>query len=259
MPPAPSRQQEFAEYQQLGEDATNAAIDVLSSKATSDMQWLSNARAKSLKKMQRQHDELRRNVRSEVRTKVMSQPVYQAWSFLTRKLSKDDKINPQERPKSNPNYVDESQDSLFVAIAKLGGLVRKDIESEWGLGSAEKLKAPVFGKHVLRRNGGHAIDDMGNSLMEHGYLTPDEHGKFDQREFEEKFGNELRGQLEYSSAFNSDVFAEEGKAGEHIVNPWALNAGRIELSALKGMMLPAEIEQRIIDLKIHSLRLMSVT
>ena len=243
-------EQEFAEYQQLGEDATNAAIDVLSSKATSDMQWLSNARAKSLKKMQRQHDELRRNVRSEVRTKVMSQPVYQAWSFLTRKLSKDDKINPQERPKSNPNYVDESQDSLFVAIAKLGGLVRKDIESEWGLGSAEKLKAPVFGKHVLRRNGGMAIDDMGQSLMEHGYLTPDEHGKFDQREFEEKFGNELRGQLEYSSAFASDVFAEEGKAGEHIANPWALNAGRIELSALKGMMLPAEIEQRIIDLKM---------
>jgi hypothetical protein len=243
-------EQEFAEYQQLGEDATNAAIDVLSSKATSDMQWLSNARAKSLKKMQRQHDELRRNVRSEVRTKVMSQPIYQAWSFLTRKLSKDDKINPQERPKSNPNYVDESQDSLFVAIAKLGGLVRKDIESEWGLGSAEKLKAPVFGKHVLKRNGGMAIDDMGQSLMEHGYLTPDEHGKFDQREFEEKFGNELRGQLEYSSAFNSDVFAEEGKAGEHIANPWALNAGRIELSALKGMMLPAEIEQRIIDLKM---------
>ena len=243
-------EQEFAEYQQLGEDATNAAIDVLSSKATGDMQWLSNARAKSLKKMQRQHDELRRNVRSEVRTKVMSQPVYQAWSFLTRKLSKDDKINPQERPKSNPNYVDESQDSLFVAIAKLGGLKRTDIESEWGLGSAEKLKAPVFGKHVLRRNGGMAIDDMGQSLMEHGYLTPDEHGKFDQREFEEKFGNELRGQLEYSSAFNSDVFAEEGKAGEHIANPWALNAGRIELSALKGMMLPAEIEQRIIDLKM---------
>jgi hypothetical protein len=243
-------EQEFAEYQQLGEDATNAAIDVLSSKATGDMQWLSNARAKSLKKMQRQHDELRRNVRSEVRTKVMSQPVYQAWSFLTRKLSKDDKINPQERPKSNPNYVDESQDSLFVAIAKLGGLVRKDIESEWGLGSAEKLKAPLFGKHVLKRNGGMAIDDMGQSLMEHGYLTPDEHGKFDQREFEEKFGNELRGQLEYSSAFASDVFAEEGKAGEHIANPWALNAGRIELSALKGMMLPAEIEQRIIDLKM---------
>ena len=87
-------EKEFAEYQKLGKDATNAAIDVLSSKATSDMQWLSNARAKSLKKMQRQHDELRRNVRSEVRTKVMSQPVYQAWLFLTRKLSKDDKINP---------------------------------------------------------------------------------------------------------------------------------------------------------------------
>lgn len=243
-------EQEFAEYQQLGEDATNAAIDVLSSKATGDMQWLSNARAKSLKKMQRQHDELRRNVRSEVRSKVMSQPVYQAWSFLTRKLSKDDKINPQERPKSNPNYVDESQDTLFVAIAKLGGLRRDDIESEWGLDPATRSPMPVFGKHVLRRKGGMAIDDMGQRLMEHGYLTPDEHGKFWQGEFEEKFNNELRGQLEYSTGFHSDVFAEEGKAGQQIANPWALSAGRIELSALKGMMLPEEMEQRIIDLKM---------
>lgn len=243
-------EQEFAEYQQLGEDATNAAIDVLSSKATGDMQWLSNARAKSLKKMQRQHDELRRNVRSEVRSKIMSQPVYQAWSFLTRKLSKDDKINPQERPKSNPNYVDESQDTLFVAIAKLGGLRRDDIESEWGLDPATRSPMPVFGKHVLRRKGGMAIDDMGQRLMEHGYLTPDEHGKFWQGEFEEKFNNELRGQLEYSTGFHSDVFAEEGKAGQQIANPWALSAGRIELSALKGMMLPTEMEQRIIDLKM---------
>ena len=86
---------EFADYQQLGEDATRAAIDSLSSKAARDMQWLSNARAKSLKKMQHQHDAIRRDIRSEVRTKVMTQPVYQAWSFLTRKLSKEDEANPK--------------------------------------------------------------------------------------------------------------------------------------------------------------------
>ncbi len=239
----------FAHYQRLGEDATNTAIDALSAKANSDMQWLSNARAKSLRKMQKKHDALRLDIRSEIRTQVMSQPVYQAWSFLMRKLSKDDKIDPQEMPKSNPNYVDETQDTLFTAIAKLGGLVKTDIEEECGLDPATRSPMPVFGKHVLKRNGGLAIDDMGQALMEHGYLTPDEHGKFDQKEFEEKFGNELRGKKEYSTGFNSNIFVEEGKAGAD-VNLSGLNAGRLDLSALKNMGLPPEIEQRLIDLKM---------
>ena len=85
----------FAHYQQLGEDATNTAIDALSAKANRDMQWLSNARAKSLRKMQKKHDTLRRTIRSEVRTQVMSQPVYQAWAFLTGKLPEDNQEQPE--------------------------------------------------------------------------------------------------------------------------------------------------------------------
>jgi len=241
---------EFAEYQALGNDATNAAISSLAAKANKDMQWMNNARSKALKKMQRQHDELRRDIRSKIRIQVMAEPVYQAWSFLTRRMNSSDKAITPDRPKSNPNYVDESQDSLFVAIAKLGGLVKKDIEEEWGLDPATRSPMPVFGKHVLKRNGGLAIDDMGEALLNHGYLTPDEFGKFDQKEFEEKFGNELRGHLEYSTALDGSIFAEEGKAGEHIVNPWGLEAGRIELAALKGMIMGEEIEQRIIELKM---------
>ena len=241
---------EFAEYQALGDEATNAAISALGAKANSDMQWMSNARSKQLKMLQREHDALRRDIRSSIRTQVMSQPVYQAWAFLTKRLGEGDKITEPDRPKSNPAYVDETQDSLFVAIAKLGGLKKADIEGEWGLDPATRSPMPVFGKHVLKRNGGVAIDDMGQALLEHGYLAPDEFGRFDHQEFEEKFGNELRGQTEYSSGYVPNAFDEYGKAGRHIINPWGLEAGRIELIALKGMMLEPEIEQRIIDLKM---------
>lgn len=74
------------EYQSLGRDATNAAVAALQSKAYQDLQWASNARAKSLKRLQRQHDERRKEIKREVTTELMSQPVYRAWQFLTGKL-----------------------------------------------------------------------------------------------------------------------------------------------------------------------------
>ena len=238
------------EYQKLGEDATAAAIEAMQTKAVRDLQWVNNAQSKMLKKLQRQHAERRREIRQEVRFEVMAMPVYQAWSFLTRKLTSDDKITSFQKDKSNPDYVDASQDTLFTAIAKLGGLSRESVESEWGVDPAEKNRQPVFGKHVLRRNGGRSIEAMGEVLMEYGYLTPDAHGKFDKHDFEERFYNQLRGVDQYSFAFNSNVFLEESKAGAHIINPSGLMAGRIELIALQNMILPREIEQRIVNLKM---------
>lgn len=88
---------DFAGYQALGADATNAAIEALQAKGLRDMQWMQNAREKSLKKMQKQHDELRREVRAKARIDVMSQPIYQAYSFLTGKLT-EDSANPENPP-----------------------------------------------------------------------------------------------------------------------------------------------------------------
>ena len=61
-------------------------------------------------------------VQIEVRREVMSQPIYRAWQFLTGKLAAEDKIEPQAKRTSSPDSVDETQDSLFAAIAKLGDL-----------------------------------------------------------------------------------------------------------------------------------------
>lgn len=139
--------------------------------------------------------------------------------------------------KSDPNSVDESADSLFSAIAKLGGLNKSEVMGTWGTDPADKPSAKVFGKPVWRVEGGLSIDGMAEALAQYGYLTQDENGKVDLRELEEKFDAELRGNEQYSSAYVPQQ--AQGSAG--FANPSALTAGRLSLQALGEMGLPAEV------------------
>lgn len=74
----------------------------------------------------------------------MRQPVYQAWQKLTAKLTDADKIGRTETPKFSPQ-VDETLDSLFMAIAKLGGLNKDELVSEWGFDRQDKIAAVAAG------------------------------------------------------------------------------------------------------------------
>ena len=78
-------QEEFAAYQAQGQDATQEAARELDAKGLRDMQWLANAKSKILKRMQAESKEARAQMQIEARREVMSQPVYQAWQFLTGK------------------------------------------------------------------------------------------------------------------------------------------------------------------------------
>lgn len=87
--------EEFAAYQALGTQATADAIEDLQSRGLRDMRYLHNARGRVIKRLQKQAEDLRREIRAEVRLDVLSQPVYRAWTFLTTrdedggKLSRD--------------------------------------------------------------------------------------------------------------------------------------------------------------------------
>jgi hypothetical protein len=232
--------EEFAAYQALGVDATAEAIEDLQARGLRDMRWLHNARGRIIQQLQKEAKAQRAEVQIEVRREVMSQPIYRAWQFLTGKLTADDKIAPPAKRTSSPDSIDETQDSLFAAIAKLGGLNRAAVQSEWGIDPKERIPMPAFGKHVLRREGGLSIDAMGEALGQYGYLTLDEHGKHDLRQLEDKFFEELRGNTQYSIAY--DYAADmETRAGDQVVNPQALGAGRFDLGELKVMGLPAEV------------------
>lgn len=232
--------EEFAAYQALGVDATAQAIEDLQARGLRDMRWLHNARGRIIKQLQKDAEAQRAQVRMDVRREVMSQPIYRAWQFLTGKLTADDKITPPAKRTSSPDSIDETQDSLFAAIAKLGGLNRAAVQSEWGIDPKERIPMPAFGKHVLRREGGLSIDAMGEALGQYGYLTLDEHGKHDLRQLEDKFFEELRGNTQYSIAY--DYAADmETRAGDQVVNPQALGAGRFDMGELRAMGLPTEV------------------
>jgi len=232
--------EEFAAYQALGVDATAQAIEDLQARGLRDMTWLHNARGRIIKQLQRESKEKRAEVQIEVRREVMSQPIYRAWQFLTGKLAADDKIEAPAKRTSSPDSVDESQDSLFAAIAKLGGLNRAAVPPEWGLDPKERIPMPAFGKHVLRRDGGLGLDAMAEALSQYGYLTLDEHGKWDLRQLEDKFFEELRGNPQHSVAYDYAA-DQETRAGDQVVNPQALGAARLDLGELKAMGLPAEV------------------
>lgn len=225
--------EEFAAYQALGNSATQDAVQDLQARGLRDMQWLHNARSRVIKQLQQKAEGARKEVRVQARAEIMRQPVYRAWQFLTGRLSSDDKITPPTPRKADPNQVDETQDSLFTAIAKLGGLDRSEVQGQWGTTSKDVGPSPVFGKPVLRKEGGRSIDDMRQALMEYGYLDRDESSPdWNPREFEDKFDAELRGDTQYSM---SRDFAPEQRAGDQLANPDALGAGRLDIGELRSL------------------------
>lgn len=232
--------EEFRAYQSQDIQATNDAIQDLQARAVRDLQWTRNAHNREVKRLQRKAADLRAEARIEARAEVLSEPVYRAWQFLTRKLQEGDKITPYQRPKSDPNVVDPTIDSLFTAMAKLGGLNKQEAVETWGVEESERPNSGVFGKPVLRVTGGKSIDGMVEALAQYGYLPLGTDGKADIADFERKFDEELRGNTQYSLAYDYGMDqAEQMRPGEG-VNLLALGAGRLDLGALSDMGLTKE-------------------
>lgn len=234
---------EFAAYQALGVQSTADAIEDLQARGLRDLQWIRNARGREIKRLQREADVQRAQIRMEVRREVMSQPVYRAWQFLTGKIGEADKIEAPERFQSDPEIVDPGIDSLFVAIAKLGGIERTSAASLWGIKPEDKPQSGLFGKPVLRAEGkGWTVDQMAEKLAELGYLSPDENGNTALRDFEEAFQAEMGGSPVYSSQADYDLLrANDVRPGDQVANVDALTAGRLDAAGLSDIAPPAEV------------------
>jgi hypothetical protein len=72
----------WAEHQQANKDAEEAAVTDLTKASLRQMEWLSGARSRILKKLQSMHDDLRKKTRAEVMEEVKNEPVYAAMSIL---------------------------------------------------------------------------------------------------------------------------------------------------------------------------------
>ncbi|MFN7341418.1 MAG: hypothetical protein ACK5VI_10110 [Opitutia bacterium] len=233
--------EEFAAYQALGTQATADAIEDLQARALRDLAWQRTARGREVKRLQKQVAEQRREMTMAVRAEVMAQPVYRAWTFLTGRLTDQDRAEmaPAAPAKSLPDTVDPTVDSLFVAIAKLGGLDRAQAESQWGYEKTGRSPVPVFGKPLLRREGGLPIDLMVERLAEFGYVEAG-----NARELEDRFDEELRGRPSYSNQVDPSI-------GQDIpANVEAMVFGRLSVGDMREMGMPDDVIARIEALKM---------
>ncbi len=90
--------EEWQAYQAENSQVTRDAVDYLADASMRDMKWLSNARNRTLKKLQKEAAELRAAVRQEVTTRALQEPVYAAQVFLSRgDLPEDPTRNQAQR------------------------------------------------------------------------------------------------------------------------------------------------------------------
>lgn len=199
--------EQFAEYQQQGRDATQAAQDEMQARALRDTQYIRSLRNKALKKKQREAKAARQQAEMQARQMVLRQPVYRVWQFLSGTMTADTTITSNRRAWTDA--VDPTHDDLNTAIAKLGGLNRDAVEQEWGLDPADRIPDIRPGFPVLRRNGGLSVDGMRQALVEQGYLNDND----SLNDFYTVFAAQQRGQTQYSHQHQPDPGS--GKAGEN--------------------------------------------
>ena len=232
---------DYAQYRHNAERATAEAQDELTARALRDMAFIRNLRARKIREMRKQHKADFQRAEMAARGSIMRQPVYRAWQLLTARMTEENRIG-DSKPKFD-KQVDAAHDSLFEAIAKLGGVNKDEMISQFGLDPKDKIPAVHIGYPVLRKTNGRSIDRMIEALTEEGYLPVDDTGKADPRDFEERFFDEMRGTKRYSSAY----VPHEQKAGDHVANPYALTAVRFDHDSLVAMGVDGQTLERLID------------
>jgi hypothetical protein len=135
----------FQEYLDLGEAATQQAIDDLSARSLRDMKWLSNAKEKAIKELQKEAKAKRKVVEEQVKTEVMSEPVNQARTFLKTGEMTDPATGDQIKAEAGFKLDKEAVAALFpkggtvtLDSAKLRGMTAED-------GLSPELAAQMFG------------------------------------------------------------------------------------------------------------------
>ena len=232
---------DYAQYRHNTERATAEAQDELTARALRDMAFIRNLRARKIREMRKQYKADFHRAEMAARGSIMSQPVYRAWQLLTARMTEENRIG-DGKPKFS-KQVDAAHDSLFEAIAKLGGVNKDEMVSQFGLDPKDKIPAVHIGYPVLRKTNGRSIDGMIEALTEEGYLPVDDTGKADPRDFEERFFDEMRGTKRYSSAY----VPHEQKAGDHVANPYALTAVRFDHDSLVAIGVDGQTLERLID------------
>lgn len=126
--------EQWADYQGLGAAATENAVEDMTQRSLRNMQWLSNAKSRVLKDLQKEAAGKRHEVQAEVEAEVNAQPVYGAEHFLRRGEMKDadgNEIKVEKGHRLDKAALAEMYPEAMLARPDLSGL--KGMTSENGL------------------------------------------------------------------------------------------------------------------------------
>jgi hypothetical protein len=113
---------EWAAYQEMAGEATNAAIADMTKASLRQMEWLSRARSRIIKDMQARHTAQRKEVRERVQREVQQDPLYRAMSFLKRaQIVAPDGATTKAEGVHKIDRVLAAEFAPTVDLARLGG------------------------------------------------------------------------------------------------------------------------------------------
>lgn len=155
--------EEFSAYQAAAQGATDKAAAELQTRGMKDMKWLSRAKDKALKARQQEVDELRREIKNEVRSEVMAEPVYQVWQFLT---GKQQEVIPGAQAVDEIDAVQQSGKLRTQVLREMYGTEETAI---WRELSARRMTSDEKGMHpeiVAEMFGYDSADAMVKALVD---------------------------------------------------------------------------------------------
>jgi len=129
-------EQEWDAYQRLGSEATEEATAQLERRSIADMKWLSGAKDRALRRLQRQAAAKRKTVKAEITAEVMAEPVNRARQLLKYGLLDGQEVEGAAKlsiPDLTEMYSDtpgELQDWRKLGYGKYGMLAAEGVHPD---------------------------------------------------------------------------------------------------------------------------------
>ncbi len=132
---------DFQALHEMAMQATQDAQTALEARSLRDMQWLTNAKGRYLKRLQAEAAAKRKAVEREVRAEVMAQPVYRAWAYLTGKQAQ---VKPGEQAVES---IDTTEASGRLRTQVLREMYGTEEDAVWRRLSDLHMTSDTVGQH----------------------------------------------------------------------------------------------------------------
>lgn len=142
---------EWAAYQEMVKEAHDASVTDLTQASMRQMKWLSNARSRILKDIQKTSDTIRKEVAKQASDEIKSMPVYRAMEFLKKGIL-------DGSPVDNPVKLSIAEIEAMYADSPILGLIKDSLGfGKYGMLATENAIHPEQAAEMLGFESGDAM------------------------------------------------------------------------------------------------------